>query len=104
MWQPGHGLSGQRHVSNESYRLLFDWNPQPILVWDAETLHFLAANKAAIRHYGYSQDEFLAMNVESIQPPESGWCLSEFLQNLPTDIDRSRVCRFKTKDGTLIDV
>ena len=29
-------------------------------VYDVETLRFLAVNVAAIRHYGYSRDEFLA--------------------------------------------
>src|SRR5580700_11195822 len=65
--QPGPILFDQSG-GGDNYRLLFDWNPQPTLVWDAESLRFLAANEAAISHYGYSQDEFPEVNIECIQP------------------------------------
>ena len=44
----------------EQYRLLFEGNPNPMWVYDRETLAFLAVNDAAVAHYGYSRDEFLA--------------------------------------------
>ena len=56
--------------SEERYRLLFDCTPQPIWVYDEQTLFFLAVNDAAVRTYGYSQAEFLAMTVEEIRPIE----------------------------------
>ena len=31
---------------------------------------FLAVNDAAVRHYGYTRDEFLAMTIKDIRPPE----------------------------------
>jgi len=37
----------------EQYRLLFEGNPNPMWVYDCETLAFLAVNDAAIAHYGY---------------------------------------------------
>ena len=36
----------------DRYRLLFDRNPQPMWVYDAETLAFLAVNDAAVSRYG----------------------------------------------------
>ena len=45
----------------ESIRLLFEHNPIPMWVIDRETLRFLAVNDAAIAHYGYSREQFLAM-------------------------------------------
>ena len=48
-------------ASREQYRLIFEANPQPMWVYDLETLAFLAVNAAAVRVYGYSADEFLAM-------------------------------------------
>ena len=50
--------------------MLFEASPLPMWVYDAETLAFLAVNDAAIRHYGYSRDEFLAMTIRDIRPPE----------------------------------
>ena len=57
-------------ASEERYRTLFESNPNPMWVFDLETLSFLAVNAAAVRHYGYSQDEFLAMTIKDIRPPE----------------------------------
>jgi PAS domain-containing protein len=44
-----------------SFLLLFTNNPQPMWVYDLQTLQFLEVNDAAISHYGYSRHEFLAM-------------------------------------------
>ena len=52
--------------SEERYRLLFESTPQPIFVYDAETLRFLTVNEAAVRTYGYTRDEFLGMTIEDI--------------------------------------
>ncbi len=56
--------------SEAKYRLLFDTNPQPMWVYDSLTLRFLAVNETAVARYGYSRDEFLAMTIADIRPPE----------------------------------
>ncbi len=56
--------------SEERYRHLFDINPQPMWVYDCETLQFLAVNYAAIAKYGYSKEEFLSMTLLDIRPPD----------------------------------
>ena len=53
-------------ASEERYRTLFENNPQPMYVFDLETLRFLAVNEVAVRHYGYSRDEFLALTLVDI--------------------------------------
>ncbi|HEV3394580.1 MAG TPA: EAL domain-containing protein [Xanthobacteraceae bacterium] len=53
-----------------SFRLLFDSNPLPMWLYDRETLRFLAVNDAAVKHYGYSRERFLAMTILDIRPPE----------------------------------
>jgi PAS domain S-box-containing protein len=55
----------------KQYRVLFATYPSPTWVYDAETLRFLAVNDAAVEHYGYSRDEFLAMTVADIGPLEA---------------------------------
>ena len=57
--------------AEEQYRLLFELNPLPMWVYDYETLRFLAVNQAAIHLYGWSRDEFLAMTINDIRPPEA---------------------------------
>ena len=56
--------------SEKQYRLLFHGNPNPMWVFDLETQAFLEVNEAAIQHYGYSREEFLAMTIADIRPPE----------------------------------
>jgi len=50
------------------FRRLFDRLPIPVWVFDAATLRFLAVNDAALRRYGYTREEFLAMTIERIRP------------------------------------
>jgi len=66
-----HGrIHREAREADRRYRLLFDANPQPMWVFDVETLGFLAVNDAAVRHYGYSRDEFLSMTIMDIRPPD----------------------------------
>jgi len=44
--------------SEEKYRYMFDNNPQPMWIYDYETLNFLEVNQAAVDHYGYTREEF----------------------------------------------
>jgi signal transduction histidine kinase len=52
--------------SEERYRMLFEDNPLPVLVCDAQTLGFITVNQAAIRHYGYTRAEFEIMNLRDV--------------------------------------
>ncbi|TDP62484.1 PAS domain S-box protein [Roseateles toxinivorans] len=56
--------------SEARYRELFYSNPQPMWVFDDETLAFLAVNTAAVVHYGYSEAEFLSMTIADMRPSE----------------------------------
>jgi diguanylate cyclase (GGDEF)-like protein/PAS domain S-box-containing protein len=49
---------------------LFDANPQPVWVVDAETLRFLAVNESAVRHYGYARTAFLQLSLHDVCDPE----------------------------------
>lgn len=67
--KPKQSEDSLRHQGIDS-RLLFTNNPLPMWVFDVETLSFLDVNNAAIAHYGYSRDEFLAMRLSDIRPPD----------------------------------
>lgn len=47
---------------------LFQNNPYPMWVYEVATRCFLVVNAAAVRHYGYSQEEFERMTLEDIRP------------------------------------
>jgi len=54
--------------SEARYRNLFDNNPYSMWVYDVETLRFLAVNNAATMQYGFTEAEFLAMDITQIRP------------------------------------
>jgi PAS domain S-box-containing protein len=56
--------------SEQKYRLLFEDNPMPMWLYSISTLKFKEVNEAAIRHYGYSKEEFLQMTIKDIRPAE----------------------------------
>jgi two-component system, cell cycle sensor histidine kinase and response regulator CckA len=87
-----------------SFRLLFTNNPLPMWVYDVETLQFLEANDAAIAHYGYTHDEFMAMRITDIRPPGDIPRLLEDLATPRPTHQRSGPWRHRRKDGTLITV
>ena len=59
-----------KEENDTEYRLLFNHSPIPKFIFDIETLEFLIVNQAACDKYGYSKEEFLAMNVKDIRPKE----------------------------------
>jgi diguanylate cyclase (GGDEF)-like protein/PAS domain S-box-containing protein len=54
-------------ASEERYRVLFENNPQPMWVEDAETGSFLAVNDAAVRHYGWPREKFLTLRSADLR-------------------------------------
>jgi PAS domain S-box-containing protein len=90
--------------SEEQYRLLFRSNPHPMWVYDVETLRFLAVNDAAQLHYGYSEQEFLAMTLREIRPPEDVRLVEQVAARLRESGKSAGQWRHRTKDGRLIDV
>jgi len=57
----------QAGVAENRFQALFTRNPEPVWVFDLETLKFLEVNEAAVARYGYSREEFLTMRVSDIQ-------------------------------------
>ncbi len=88
--------------SEERYRLLFESTPQPIWVYNEETLRFLAVNEAATRIYGFSKEEFLSMTVNDIRPKEDIPAL--LIKNGQGDLVLSSPWRHETRDNKTIYV
>jgi PAS domain S-box-containing protein len=91
--------------SEERHRKLFDNNPHPTWVYDRETLGFLAVNDAAVRKYGYTIDEFMAMTIKDIRPPDDVPALLEDVKQVNDDkAEKIGDWRHRRKDGSIIDV
>lgn len=110
--------------SEKRYSDLFHLNPEPMWVFDVETLRFLDVNKAAIESYGYSFDEFMSMTIKDIRPVEdipilnkaiewvlnkenTGWLMNNFRHQtkngeiIIVEINNNAI-RFKDREAQLI--
>ncbi|MDR7269338.1 PAS domain S-box-containing protein [Pelomonas saccharophila] len=83
---------------------MFEANPVPMWIYDLQTLGFLDVNEVACQKYGYSRDEFLAMTIRDIRPPEDISAVEQSVRLTPTEIFNSGVWRHLLKDGRLIYV
>ena len=87
-----------------AYLLLFKAHPEPTWVYELGTLRFLEVNDAAVRRYGYSREEFLAMRVPDIHLPEDAKAVERALATLAAHPAESLPRRHVTKQGTIVDV
>ena len=90
-------------ASEAAYRNLFENNPYPMLVHDAETLEFLAANEAAVRQYGYAREELLAKTARDLRAPEDVPAFERTLASPEAGLERvPGVWRHRRKDGSTV--
>ncbi len=95
-------FDGASPVQN-MYRIMFQDHPQPMWVYDADTLAFLAVNEAAVRRYGYSRAEFLRLNIRNIRPEEDIDAFHTLFKTpFPATVNHG-VWRHRTKSGSIID-
>jgi two-component system cell cycle sensor histidine kinase/response regulator CckA len=90
--------------SESVFRLLFSHNPLPTWVMDEETLQFIQVNDAAVRQYGFSQEEFSRMTIFHIGPEQQNGTV-----NPPRNGDHRAgryqgVCKHRKRDGTVFEV
>jgi two-component system, NarL family, sensor kinase len=90
--------------SEQQYRVWFEDNPLPMWFFDPQTYSFLEVNDAAVRHYGYSHEEFLAMTIKDIRPPECIPVLVSLMHARNRGRTQKALAQHRTKDGRLLDV
>lgn len=90
--------------TEKKYRHLFDKNPLPMWVLDAKDFRFLDVNETAIKHYGYSREEFLSMNALDIRPEEDKSSFRDFKRDRRSIGARSDmgIWNHLKKDGSVI--
>ena len=90
--------------SEAQYRFAFTENPRPMWVLDLRECRFLAVNKAALRHYGFTPEEFMRLTPQDLLPPEQ---VPAFVNELSTSYartdSRGRWKHYR-KDQSLIEV
>ncbi|MGD0198551.1 MAG: ATP-binding protein [Solirubrobacteraceae bacterium] len=98
----------QLRASEAEHRMLFEDNPLPMIAYDRATLQIVAASNAAVARYGFTREEFLAMTILEIRPPEE---VPGLMRRLAAEGGPNRSgfhggyqTRHRYKDGTIVDV
>jgi len=99
-----HRLFTKRRNTDKQFRRLFDENPNPMWVFDAETLRLIAVNQAMVEEYGYSREELLGMTIKDIRPKESIDALEKRLQEEIPSYSKSGIWCHQRKNGELFYV
>ena len=91
--------------SEKRFSDIFNLSPQPMWLFDEDTFHFVQVNKAAIRLYGYSAEEFMQMSLIDIKMPDDAAKLTgQIFQANEGDRSYSRVFNHRKKSGEKIEV
>ena len=92
--------------SEENYKLLFSKNPVPMLGYDVKSLRIIAVNNAAMKLYGYTEEEFLTMDLFDIRPKSEHARLKQTIGKLVyiTDLKLVHEWVHLKKDGNLMNV
>ena len=98
-----------RTLIEESYRLLFESNPNPMFIWETATIGFLAVNASALALFGYSREEFLSMTLEDMLTGHEIERLRAAVADLKSGrrsggLTHSGIWRTRRKDGSEFDI
>ena len=102
-------LEDQKHVeetlreSEKRFRLLFERNPAPMLVYERSSLKLLALNEAFLHHYGYSLEEALNLLLPDLYPEAEKVEIVAVIQKLHGHAYVGEWHHIR-KDGTLINI
>jgi PAS domain S-box-containing protein len=94
-------------VSEQRYSDLFQLSPEPMWVLDLEQLKIIDVNKAALRQYGYTKEEFLSLKYYGLQPEEDHLHTSDILQKVLAENNDAMalgVVRHQKKNGEMMYV
>ncbi|MES2951510.1 MAG: PAS domain S-box protein [Pseudomonadota bacterium] len=85
------------------YRVLFQDNPNPMLLYDTESVHILAINAAAVQLYGYPETQLVNQHLNILLPAFEHARLQEILALSSSSLRRHR-WHHQRKDGGLFMV
>ncbi len=91
--------------SEKRFNDLFQLSPQPMWLFDPESLKFIQVNKAAIELYGYSEEEFITMSLPDINLEKDASFLKKHFEKFTPLIDVYKgVYKHIKKSKEVIDI
>src|SRR5436190_1938698 len=101
---PRENAEEELRLSEQKYKLLFENNPLPTIVFSKTDFTILEVNAAAISHYGYTREEFLRMNAKELRPTEDVSRFEEQIREPIRTYKNLGIWRHKKKDESVINV
>jgi two-component system, cell cycle sensor histidine kinase and response regulator CckA len=89
--------------SEQTHRFFFESSPIPTFVFDVESSRILEGNAAALELYGYTRDEFIALGLDDLRPPEVRAALAQAVAAAGDAAMQSTALHIR-KDGRVIIV
>jgi PAS domain S-box-containing protein len=90
--------------SEAQYRDMYESNPNPMWIYNAQTLLVISVNDAAVAAYGYSKLDWLRKSILDIRPAEDAAKVLASARSLEGNLNQSGIWRHIKNDGTLIHV
>ena len=90
--------------NEKKYKLLYDFNPMPMSIFDAQTLEFLSVNEAFYDKYGFTKEEFLNMTILEIRPDTEIEKLKQSVSLTDKGLTNAGIFLHKKKNGEIIQV
>ena len=87
-----------------TYRLLFERNPLPMLVYERDSGRVLFANLAAAGCYGHSVAQLVELHLSDIHHPDDWPTMQQSMELPATERLPQRVWRHRDRDGNIIHV
>lgn len=94
-------ITDQKSIQ-QGYQHLFYNHPLPMWIYNKESLRIEDVNEAALSHYGYSKNEFLALTIEQLRPKEDVSILHQHINSIIPGETAKYIVRHLKKDGTII--
>lgn len=85
-------------------RFLFDLNPNPILIYETESLHILDANDAFFKKYGYSKEEINEVSIKDIRPKDKMDEFHDSFDQYDEEVNETKLVHHQSKEGKVFFV
>jgi PAS domain S-box-containing protein len=97
-------LREQAQEAERRAGLVFEAHPQPMWIFDVDTLAFLAVNQAAIQTYGWSRQEFLGMTIMDLLAPEDPAASAPVTAERPAQRGETALAHHRRRDGSVLEM
>jgi len=89
--------------SEASYRLLFEHNPLPMLIYERGSMKIISVNESFLKHYGYTSNQVNQMMLTDLYPTELKHQITEVAHKIQGHAYVGEWRHLKA-DGSLIDI